>query len=525
MFFALTLFAPGAPTVRRTATRALLVFALAVLCAWDARAFGFDDVAARARQLATRPYAVPVAKLPAELKALDYDGYRDIRFNPQRALWRKEGLPFEVAFFHLGKFQTLPVAINEVTPQGVRHIPFDRADFDYGRNNLSPQKWGDLGFAGFRVHYALNNPQYKDELVVFLGASYFRALGKGQHYGLSARGLGIDTVGGAGEEFPRFTEFWIERPAPGATALVVHALLDSPRATGAYRFTLRPGEQTVADVQARLYLRAGVATLGLAPLTSMFQHGENQPRLDDFRPEVHDSDGLMIASGDRAGNVEWLWRPLVNPKRTLVTSFSVRELKGFGLMQRDRRHASYEDTEAQYEQRPSAWVEPQGDWGPGRVELMLLHTPDETDDNAVAYWVPESAPAPGQPLDFAYRLHWQGDAQQRPPNGWAVQTRLGIGFVPRGQKRDPNEMQYVVDFDGPALRALPADAAVKAVVSAGDNVRILERNAYRNAATGTWRMTVRLTRLQPAQPAELRAFLQNGDHALTETWTNIIQPE
>lgn len=527
MLFALTFLAPETSVVRRAATRALLVFGLAVLCAWDARAaFGFDDVAARARQLAAQPYAAPVARLPDELKNLDYDGYRDIRFNPERALWRKEGLPFEVAFFHLGKFQTLPVRIHEVTPQGVRDLPFDRRDFDYGRNKLSPQKWGDLGYAGFRVHYALNNPAYKDELVVFLGASYFRALGRGQHYGLSARGLAIDTVGGAGgEEFPRFTEFWLERPAPGADALVVHALMDSPRAAGAYRFTLRPGESTVADVQARLFLRAGVATLGLAPLTSMFHHGENQPRSDDFRPEVHDSDGLMIASGDRAGGVEWLWRPLVNPKRTLVTSFAVRELKGFGLMQRDRSPVSYEDTEAQYQQRPSAWVEPVSDWGAGRVELMLLHTPDETDDNVVAYWVPERAPAAGQPLDFSYRLHWQGERQQRPPNGWAVQTRLGHGFVPRDKKRDPLEQQYVVDFDGPALRALPPDAKVEAVVSGGDNVRILERNAYRNAITGTWRMTVRLTRTQPTRPAELRAFLQSGPHALTETWTNIIQPE
>jgi periplasmic glucans biosynthesis protein len=526
LFLFLTLLAPGAPNVRRTATRALLVFVLAVLCLRDAHAFGFDDVAERARAIAAKPYVPPKEQLPAELKNLDYDGYRDIRFNPQRALWKKENLPFELAFFHLGKFQTLPVSINEIAADGtVRHIAFDRKDFDYGRNKVSPEKWGDLGFAGFRVHYALNNPAYKDELVVFLGASYLRGLGRNLHYGLSARGLAIDTVGGSGEEFPRFTEFWIERPAANATSLVIHALLDSPRAAGAYRFVLRPGDNTVADVQARLFLRAGVATLGLAPLTSMFHHGENQPNPGDFRPEVHDSDGLMVASGDGKGGVEWLWRPLLNPKRTLVTSFSSKDIKGFGVMQRDRIAANYEDTEAQYQNRPSAWVEPVGSWGPGRVELMLLHTPDETDDNVVAYWVPEKAPAPGQPLDYAYRLHWQGEQQQRPPAGWTVQSRLGHGFIERKAKRDPNEVQYVVDFDGPALRALPADAAVKAVVSASANGRVVERNAYRNALTGTWRMTVRVTRLQPTQPVELRAFLQNGDNALTETWTNILQPE
>jgi glucans biosynthesis protein len=500
-----------------------LAFASALLASSPARAadFGFETVAERARSLATRPHMPATVALPAELKGLDYDQYRDIRFKPEQALWRKEALPFELMFFHLGKFQTQPVAINEVVGGQARHIAFDRKDFDYGKNKLSPNSWGDLGFAGFRVHYALNNPAYKDELVVFLGASYFRALGRGQHYGLSARGLGIDPVGGGGEEFPRFTEFWIERPAPQASTLVIHALLDSPRATGAYRFTLRPGDSTVVDVQARLFLRAGVATLGLAPLTSMFQHGENQPRANDFRPEVHDSDGLMVATGEG----EWLWRPLVNPRQMLVTSFAMRELKGFGLMQRDRTHAHYEDTEARYEQRPSAWVEPVSSWGPGRVELMQLPTPDETDDNIVAYWVPEQAPAPGQPVDFAYRLHLQGDQQTRPPTGWTVQTRRGHGFVARDQVRDPNEVQYVVDFDGPALRALPADAVVKAVVTAGANARIVERNAYRNAVTGTWRMTVRATRLQSARPAELRAFLQNGDHALTETWTTILPPD
>lgn len=510
-------FAPAAALRRRCATRLFVVAALLLGVASHARAFGFEDVAQRALELARLPHAPSPRALPTELKDLSYDQHRDIRFKPERALWRQEGLPFELMFFHLGKYQTQAVAIHEITPQGVRHIAFDRADFDYGKNRLSPASWGDVGLAGFRVHYALNSPDYKDELVVFLGATYLRALGQGQHYGLSARGLGLDSVGGRGEEFPRFTEFWVERPTAHASALVIHALLDSPRATGAYRFTVRPGEETAIDVQARLFLRAGVATLGLAPLTSMFQHGENQPRPGDFRPEVHDSDGLSIASGDG----EWLWRPLQNPKRTLVTSFALRELAGFGLMQRDRAFTSYEDIEAQYERRPSAWVEPQGSWGPGRIELLQLHTPDETNDNIVAYWVPERAPTPGQPLDFAYRLRWQGERQQRPPNGWTLQSRRGRGYT----ELDPDEVQFVVDFDGPALRSLPPGARVEAVVSAGAGGRIAESNAYRNDRTGSWRMTVRAQRTTPAQPLELRAFLHSDAHTLTETWTTIIQPE
>jgi glucans biosynthesis protein len=499
------------------ARRALAIFGLllVVLHGTPVRAFGFDDLAAQAARQAHAPYRSLSRKPPAELQALTYDQYRDIRFRPDHALWRSENLPFELMFFHLGKYQTESVRINEITPQGVRHIPYQSADFNYGKNKLSPKDWGDVGFAGFRAHYPLNGSEYKDEVAVFLGASYFRALGAGLHYGLSARGLAIDTVGGQGEEFPRFTEFWIVRPAADARTLTVYALLDSPRASGAYQFDIHPGDQTVIDVRSRIFLRAAVATLGIAPLTSMFAFGENQPHRTDFRPAVHDSDGLMVATGDG----EWLWRPLLDPRQTLTTSFSMRKLRGFGLMQRDRSFGNYEDSEARYELRPSAWIEPVGSWGPGRVELVQLSTPDETNDNIVAYWVPDQLPATGQPLDIAYRLHWQGTQQmQRPPGAWATQTRVGRGFAELPQ----DEQQFVVDFTGPSLAALPADAKVKAVVTAPSNGQIVESNAYRLEATGAWRMTVRVKQLDPAKPTELRGFLQSDTNVLTETWSNII---
>ena len=501
------------------AIRALIAgVALLLARVRGADAFAFDDVAERARALAGKPYAPVSAPLPEELNALGYDGYRGIRFDPRKARWREQALPFELQFFHRASLHTQRVVIHEIADGSVRPIAFREQDFDFDSTGLSPQPWGDLGFAGFRVHYALNTPSYKDELVAFLDGSYFRALGRGQRYGLSTRGLSIDTAAPQGEEFPRFVEFWVQRPKLDAKSLTVHALLDSPRAVGVYQFTFQPGEETVVDVQARIYLRAAVATLGLAPLTSMFLHGANQPRASDFRPQVHDSDGLMIAIRDGAGKAEWLWRPLVNPAHPLVTSFAARELGGFGLMQRERRFASYEDTEARYELRPSCWIVPRGHWGPGRVELVQLPAPNEANDNIVAYWVPDRLPAPGAPLDFAYQMHWQGDRQQRPPTGWTVQSRLGHGPVTGNE----DEIQYVIDFDGPALRSLPAGAAVAAVVSSSPNATVVERNAYHNEATGTWRMTVRFNRLQSSQPVELRGFLQHGNTALTETWSTII---
>jgi glucans biosynthesis protein len=334
-------------------------------------------------------------------------------------------------------------------------------------------------------------------------------------YGLSARGLALDTVGAEREEFPRFTEFWLDKPEPQAKTLTILALLDSPRVTGAYQFDIVPGEETVVDVRLKLYTRAEIRTIGIAPLTSMYYFGENQPHRVDFRPEVHDSDGLMVATG--AG--EWIWRPLINPKAVLATSFGMQGLHGFGLMQRDRDFRSYEDNEARYELRPSAWVEPTGDWGAGRVELVQLPTPDETNDNIVAYWVPANVPPVGQPLELSYKLHWEGAAKEiRPPGGWVAQTRVGRGFADLAE----DEQQFVVDFVGPTLSALPAGAPVKAVVSAPANGEIKESNAYRLDANGAWRMAVRVKQLDPTQPTELRGFLQSGSDVLTETWSDLL---
>lgn len=496
-----------------------LLAMLLVLCAGPTLADSpdevFGQVAERARKLAAQPYLSPAPALPEPLRTLSYDQMRDIRFKPAEALWRKEGLPFEAMFFHLGKYVLEPVTIHELVDGQMREIPFSTRLFDYGQNRFDTRRWGDIGFAGLRLHYPLNSPQYKDELIVFQGASYFRALGAGQIYGISARGLAIDTVGGKGEEFPRFTEFWLVRPSAGARETTILALLDSPSASGAYRFVVQPGATTTVDVSARLYLRKPVATLGLAPLTSMFLAGENQPPRGGFRPEIHDSDGLAIHTAQN----EWIWRPLINPPHILTTSFALENPRGFGLMQRDRQFASYEDTEARYDKRPSAWIEPQGDWGRGRVELVLLPTPDETHDNVVAYWVPERTPTPGAPLDLRYRLHMQGTQQALPPHGHAVQARRGAGFAPLAA----DEEHFVIDFAGPALDRLRPDAAVRARIETSANARIEEHTVFRNEGGGGWRLALRLKR-QDKQPIELRAYLQHQQDTLTETWNAILPP-
>jgi len=484
-------------------------------------AFDLDTVAAQAQALAREPYRPRAATAHPKLTTLSYDDYRDIRFRPEAAVWRDAGLPFELQFFHVGRGFDRPVRLHEVVAGEPRALALAAGSFDYGRAAPAMSGSTEAEVAGFRVHAAVNQPVYKDELIAFLGASYFRAVGAGQHYGLSARALAIDTAGGQGEEFPAFEAFWFERPALGADALTVYALLNGPRVAGAYRFVVRAGAQTEVDVQAKLYLRAPVSTLGIAPLTSMFLGGENQPgplqALGDFRPEVHDSDGLQIETADG----EWLWRPLVNPSRPFTTSFAMRGLRGFGLMQRDRGFGSYEDPEARYERRPSVWITPVGDWAAGRVELMQFHTPDETNDNVVAYWVPERQPAPGEPLALAYTMRWQADGWQRPPAGWVQQSRFGRSHA----DPQPGELQFNLDFAGAALESLPDDAPPTVDVNPGGNARVLLATVYRHPITRGWRMTLKAQRLDPGRPTELRAFLRRGDDVLTETWTYALPPD
>lgn len=519
-FLALFITPPFAPPF---APLAALLFAL--FCAPPAHAFGFAEVARLAQARAAAPYAPPTAKLPRELRNLTYEQYKEIRYQPERTVWRAEKRSFELAFFHPGMHFDQPVAINEITRQGVRRFHYQPEDFDFGANRIDPQAVKGLGFAGFRVHYPVNTSKYKDEVLSFLGASYFRALGRGQVYGMSARGLAVDTAQPSGEEFPRFVEFWIERPAPAAKTLTLYALLDSPRVTGAYRFVLRPGPETAVEVSLRLFLRARMEKLGVAPLTSMFYFGANQhPAHDDYRPQVHDADGLSIAHGGG----EWIWRPLVAPRRLLVTSFAADNPTGFGLQQRDRRFGSYEELAARYELRPSVWIEPRGHWGAGRVELVQIPTPDETNDNIVAYWVPTRPPAPGTSLNLEYRILWQKENERRPPLLWVMQTRRGHGYRPKPD----NRLAYQIDFVGTSSAPPPlmpaahqSEALPQASVSVDSNGELLESRLEPNHALGGWRLSLSLRRLAADKPVEMRARLLRNEQAISETWSYILPPD
>lgn len=437
--------------------------------------FGPSYVRDLARNLASKPFAPPEEKVPDALKDLTYDQYRSIRFLPERAAWRSEKLPFEVQFFHRGFFYKNRVDIYEVAGGRAVPIRYRRDDFAFG-DNIGQVPEADLGFAGFRIHAPINRPDYYDEVCAFLGASYFRAVAKGETYGLSARGLSIDTGESKGEEFPFFKAFWLEKPAPGATSVVVHALLDSKSATASYRFTIRPGAPTVFDVEMSLYPRIELQHAGLAPMTSMFFFGPNDRHdVDDFRPAVHDSDGLAVFNGKG----EQLWRPLNNPRDLQASTFNDLNPRGFGLMQRERNFFAYEDIESRFERRPSLWVEPIGDWGEGSVVLFEIPTKEEVHDNIAAFWRPKTALQAKSENNYTYRLHWGPDAPK--PNSLARFTRTGVGA------RGDDSKLFVLELVGDGLKAVDPNK-VRGAVSA-DKSEIKNVVTQPNPETGGWRLS------------------------------------
>ena len=481
--------------------------------------FTFETVVERARELAVEGFAEPRRDLPPPLESLNYDRYRDIRFRPERALWHGERL-FEVQFFHLGFLYRERVGIHVVEGDKVRELSYSGDMFTFGPQAPRDPLPEDLGLAGFRLHFPLHGPGYKDEVAVFLGASYFRVLGRDQHYGASVRGLAIDTAMPRGEEFPRFRDFWLVTPEPEATSLSVYALLDSPRYAGAYAFDITPGTETTVQVRAALFPRAEVEKLGLAPLTSMYLFGERTTRrFDDYRPAVHDSDGLLIHTG--VG--EWIWRPLDNPAQLQVTAFLDENPRGFGLMQRARTFDRYLDLESAYERRPSIWIEPDGDWGKGAVELVEIPSDQEVNDNIVAYWRPETVPKAGERLDLAYRLTARLVEPAGPPLGRTVRTLIGSAAIPGSEHSPPPEMRrFVIDFEGGDLAFLAAAEPLEAKL-AHSTGEMSELTVRKIPETGGWRATFRLLP-KGREPADLSLFLEHRGRRVSETWKYLWRP-
>jgi periplasmic glucans biosynthesis protein len=485
----------------------------------DSDSFSFDSVKQIAKELSSKPYDAEPTKISGDWLKISYDDFRSIRYRAENALFKKSS-PFEIQFFHPGFIFDRTVKFSTVDNGKANNVPFHTEWFNYEWGGKEvPKIPVNMRYSGFRVHYPLHSTAYKDELLVFLGASYFKFLGRGQKYGLSTRGLAIDTAADSGEEFPYFTDFWVVKGDPKSHELLVYALLDSPSVAGAYSFVFRPGANTYVDIKSVLYPRKTINKMGVAPLTSMFLYGENKTKdFDDFRPEVHDSDGLLL----RTGSGEWIWRPLVNRQWVNLSLFLDNNPKGFGLLQRDRSFQNYQDIEAFYEERPSYWVEPLSDWGQGHIELVEIPTNSETNDNIVAYWVPKNTPKQGDVLEFAYRITAMSSDKKLHAKSRTVSSRIGSAERPGSTNPDKNARIFVLDFEGEELDFLSDSQPVEGNVwnSSGKVGNII---SHKNRGTGGWRLTFDFYP-EKGKHSDFRVFLKLGDTALTETWTYLWTP-
>lgn len=490
----------------------------------QSQAFSLQDVIDKARILSTQEYVSPQSNLPDNFRQLSFVDYQKIYFDHSKAYWKSEDLPFRLEFYHQGMYFDKPVRINEIVDNQVREIVYDSDYFDTtAAIGTKESQDSTLGFAGFKVQFPINDSKkVDDEIFSALGASYFRVVGEDQVYGLSSRALAINTGLMSGEEFPHFIEFWIEKPEPRQKHLVIYALLDSPSVTGAYQITLDPHGDLVVDVDSKVFFRKPVEKLGIAPLTSMFLFGKNQPsNLTNYRPAIHDSNGLSILTNDN----KWIWRPLNNPKRLSFSLFSLDNPKGFGLIQRDNNFDNYQDLDDHYEMRPSAWIEPINDWGNGHVELIEIPTADETNDNIVAFWVTEKDYQPGDELEAKYRINFTLEEEKRYPSDVArvKQTLYSLGDekqVNLVRKLD-GSLSYVIDFVGENLAALPKDTPIKAAININDNGELVSNRLMYNPIYKGWRVIINFKVKDSDKPTEMYISLVTDDgknQQLTETW-------
>ncbi len=465
-----------------------------------------EHVRKQAEELAANEFVRPALEVPAPFDQLSAEQYREIRFRAEEAIWRADKLDSELQLLPYGWIYNAPVEISLVEAGKARALKASGRMFAFGTQIEKVPDEAPFGFSGFKLLGPLNRADQVDAYAVFQGASYFRAAGREQGFGLSARGLAVNTAQPAGEEFPLFRSFWIEKPKAPAQPIVIHALLDSPSVAGAYRFIIAPGEATIVDVEATLYPRRKLTHVGFAPLTSMYLHGTASRRVEgDVRAAVHDSEGLAILNGKG----ERLWRPLANPKKLQTSAFMDDNPKGFGLCQRERSFAAFDDLDARYERRPTAWVEPKGAWGPGYVELVEIPAEDQIHDNIVAYWKPAKGLEPGTPHAFGYRLTWAQDV----PVAWTAARvrKTSVGKIKRDE--DVNQ-QFVVDFDGPALKDMTELPRAELAVSAG---AVTKLSVARHSDIGGVRVSFELATAE-AETIELRLALKQAEQVLSESW-------
>lgn len=471
--------------------------------AGDGQRFDAGAIAELARTLARKPFAAPPSDLPEPFAGLNYEQYVAIKSSPGARVWAGEGRGFVAEPLHRGFVFSNAVTLFTIEDGVVRRLAYERSRFDFGRLNV-PANLPDLGFSGVRLYSTAGEGQPL-EFALIQGATFFRALARGQNFGAVARALTLRPAETRGEEFPMFRALWLERPGPGGNALVVHGLLDSESVAGAVRMTFRAGDMTIVDVETSLFPRVNLDHVGLGGINATYLFGANDRRnVDDVRPSVHEVSGVQILTG----RGEWVWRPLNNPETLQISMFLDENPRGFGLLQRNRDYATFQDDDQHFERRPSVWIEPIGEWGPGAVQLIEIPSDSEINDNILAYWRPRAPMAAGSEVLLAYRQFWCWTPPDRPPLATAAATRIGRGS--NGRRR-----RFVVDFSGDVLGEGPISDLKPTLTTTPGTIQGLRVWTY------VERKTVRVAfELDPGNEnaCELRLILEAAGKPISETW-------
>ena len=525
--------------------------------------FTFDMVQQLAEKRAQAKYVPLPDALPAQLKNLTPQQEAGIFWNDAYRLWRNKGLPFQIDFYHVNKAFPRAPLINTVDRKGVRHLAYSPGFFHFSGLAFTPPLPNNLGYGGFYLRYPINKPDSLDGFFSARGSTYFRVMAKDQVYGLPARGLALNTqVDGKKEEFPDFTEWWLQEPPPNASEMVLDALLDSPSVSGAYEFKVRPGGVTSVDVHGVLFFRQPVDRLGLAPFSSMYLFGENAKNHfgDNFHPEIHDSDGMLMEKNSK----EWIWRPLQQSADRQFYNFTDENPRGFGLIQRDRDFQHYQDNDGKYNVRPSAWVTPHGNWGKGAVQLIEMPTTNTETDNIVLFWHPEKQPQAGDRLDISYTIDFYMNDASRPPLAYAKQTLINypapppppppaplqpppatpstptkpgspaalkpppaptpappapVPAVPAKDETVP--VQFLIDFVGNGIENIPANQPPDLNITCDPplpETRLRESKVEKNGYDNSWRVTFTIIPAKHNVPTDILCHLMRNGKPLTETW-------
>jgi periplasmic glucans biosynthesis protein len=471
---------------------------------------GFDasQVIEAARNLAKKPFKAPASPLPDALASLSYEQYSAIRRRPEARLWAEDSSGFALEPLHRGFIYTQPVDIHLVDNGHVTKLAYSPRDYDFGGLKIAPDT-PDIGFSGLRLSKTAGD-QPAFDFALFQGASFFRAVARGQVYGDMARGLSVRTADPRGEEFPIFRSFWIERPNIASDAIVLHALLDSESVTGAYRFTLRTSEATIIDTEMTLFARVAIDRFGIGAMTGThLMSALDHRRFDDIRPAVYDAEGLQIANG----RGEWLWRPVTNRETLQISAFIDENPRGFGFLQRSRDGGLFQDDDNRWERHPSLWIEPIGDWGAGLIVLVEIPNEADINQNIVAYWQPQKQLEAGSETSFAFRQFWCWSPPSKPPYAIVTQSRSGrsASAPSNGRKR-----RFLVEFQGDVLGDLESAKDITPDLSAS-NASLSNQKVYFSREAKRYRFVFDMEMGNDAL-SELRLQLQAQGKPMSEIW-------